>query len=162
MTKRNFIDMITQGNNDSYLCGYKDGEKLAKLFKKNVEFNFTSYSNGLYNSYINTLLHHHLYHSDPYGFGNQQPSVTGFGTRPSFTGFGTQPSVTRPSVTGFGTQPSVTRPSVTRPSVTGFGTQPSGTQPSVTCPSFTGFETQPSGTSPSFTGFGNQPSVTGL
>jgi hypothetical protein len=55
MPKRTFIDMINQSEEASYISGYKDGKKLLKLFKKDVNFNIKHYIDGLYNSYVNIL-----------------------------------------------------------------------------------------------------------
>ena len=44
-----------KNENKSFICGYKDGEKVVKLFQKDIDFNLKDYFDGLYNYYVNTL-----------------------------------------------------------------------------------------------------------
>ena len=55
MSKHKQSEINIPIENKSYINGYKDGEKVVKMFKKDPNFNLKSYFDGLYNSYVNTL-----------------------------------------------------------------------------------------------------------
>jgi hypothetical protein len=54
MSKRKQSEMNIQSDDESFACGYKDGERVVKMFKKNPNLNLKSYIDGLYTSYVNT------------------------------------------------------------------------------------------------------------
>jgi hypothetical protein len=104
MSKRNYLEVIIQSDKNSYADGCKHGKQLVKIFKKDVKFNFNSYLNGVYESYMNTLQSQQTTESDD----EQQslPKKIRFNSSSSFGQFSTS-SAALSSSSGFSLFPKI-------------------------------------------------------
>ena len=113
MSKRKQSEINIPSENKSYINGYKDGEKVVKMFKKDSNFNLKSYFDGLYNSYVNTL--ESSYNFDKTVSYNTQTGISlnePAKIKPvqELQSFGTKIPVTHETFKSFGTQPNLKLP----------------------------------------------------
>ena len=137
MSKRKFNDINIPSENKSFISGYKDGEKVIKLFQKDINFNLKDYFDGLYNYYVNTLQSSYGFDKkDESSFGAFQsteikPEPSSFSSR-AFQPISMKPKVPEPSsFSSRAFQPTDMKPKVPEQQKFSFGASPISMKPKV-------------------------------